>query len=637
MGRHAAGESFLTAFLRHNTDEELWLQVAQENHGRDFEQRFAALIRGRKVHYLTPGLVSVLDELKACFFPGPGIAKNALQRTLFNDRAWALTGITHTTASAGAMDEITQLVSHPVQNWDALICTSQSVKTHVELLIQQQLDYFAHRFGVTALKPSLPMLPVIPLGVDCGSFATSDDETKQARSALGIGAEEVVILFVGRLSFHAKARPLAMYQALQAAGERTGKTIRLIECGWFANDYIEKAFDEAAQQACPSIHRLVLDGRDPSKRRLAWSAADVFCSLSDNIQETFGITPIEAMARGIPVVVSDWDGYRETVRHGIDGFRVPTVSAPAALGQDLARRHALEIDTYDMYCGYASSLVAMDIEAASDKFTKLLQSEDLRKSMGRCGQERARHVFDWSVVLKEYAVLWTEQDARRRSTESIRAVPAPWPSRADPFLHFSHYATASLAPEDLITLNPGIDPERLTEELNKRLDLAMVKYSQALMLPTPELQKLLQLIGVSSNVTVQDVLESLTKESASIHSAAFRSLCWLLKLGLIKRVTPQRLEPRETNKSSPPPLGLAGHSKEEFSTLFIAGLGIAKKAGVTEARVDYPLTALGQRPHVKVAFGEKSLPGVTRLHPPKKSVASKAPGKTFTALPLGDG
>jgi starch synthase len=157
------------------------------------------------------------------------------------------------------MDEITQLVFHPVQNWDALICTSQSVKTHVELLIQQQLDYFAHRFGVTALKPSLPMLPVIPPGVDCGSFATSDDETKQARSSLGIGAEEVVILFVGRLSFHAKAHPLAMYQALHAAGERAGKTIRLIECGWFANDYIEKAFDEAAQQACPSIHRLVLD------------------------------------------------------------------------------------------------------------------------------------------------------------------------------------------------------------------------------------------------------------------------------------------------------------------------------------------------------------------------------------------
>jgi glycosyltransferase involved in cell wall biosynthesis len=30
------------------------------------------------------------------------------------------------------------------------------------------------------------------------------------------------------------------------------------------------------------------------------------------------------MAAGIPVVVSDWDGYKDTVRDGVDGFRIPT-------------------------------------------------------------------------------------------------------------------------------------------------------------------------------------------------------------------------------------------------------------------------------------------------------------------------
>ena len=621
MGRHAAGESFLTAFLRHNTNEELWVQVGQESHGRDFEERFAQLIKGRKVHYLTPGLVSVLDSLKACFFPGPGIAKSALQRTLFNDKAWALTGITHTTASAGAMDEITQLVSHPVQTWDALICTSQSVKTHVERLIQQQLDYFSHRFRTPLSQPSLPMLPVIPLGVNCDDFTTNDDTSRQARSVLGVGAAELVVLFVGRLSFHAKAHPLAMYQALQKASERTSKKVRLIECGWFANDYIEKAFDEAAHQACPLVNRLVLDGRDPSKRRLAWSAADVFCSLSDNIQETFGITPIEAMARGIPVVVSDWDGYRETIRHGVDGFRVPTVSAPAGLGQDLARRHALEIDNYDMYCGYSSSLVAMDIEAAAQQFTQLLQSEDLRKSMGRSGQERAQHVYDWSVVLKEYEALWTEQDARRRAAEKPSALPVPWPSRADPFLHFSHYATVALGAEDRLVIHPDINRENLEEGLSRRIDLAMVKYSQAVMLPAPELQQLLKAIGASGSVVVKDILATIAQEASPLRTAAYRSLCWLLKLGLLQRVTDEGLKPREAAESFGSNIGLSSQSTVDITTLCIAGLGIAKKAGVTEARVDYPLTALGQQPHVKVVFGEKSLqlpagfgPGILLLH-----------------------
>ena len=54
-------------------------------------------------------------------------------------------------------------------------------------------------------------------------------------------------------------------------------------------------------------------------------------SLSDNMQETFGLTPIEAMAAGLPSVVSDWDGYRDTVQHREHGFRIPTLAPPPAL------------------------------------------------------------------------------------------------------------------------------------------------------------------------------------------------------------------------------------------------------------------------------------------------------------------
>ena len=56
-----------------------------------------------------------------------------------------------------------------------------------------------------------------------------------------------------------------------------------------------------------------MDGRVPGVSQTAYAAADIFVSLSDNIQETFGLTPVEAMAAGLPVVASDWDGYRETI------------------------------------------------------------------------------------------------------------------------------------------------------------------------------------------------------------------------------------------------------------------------------------------------------------------------------------
>jgi len=50
------------------------------------------------------------------------------------------------------------------------------------------------------------------------------------------------------------------------------------------------------------------DDNDAAWYRSAWQAAGVFIALSDKIQETLGLTPLEAMAEGLPVIVSDWDG-----------------------------------------------------------------------------------------------------------------------------------------------------------------------------------------------------------------------------------------------------------------------------------------------------------------------------------------
>ena len=71
--------------------------------------------------------------------------------------------------------------------------------------------------------------------------------------------------------------------------------------------------------------------------RCCWAAADIFLSLVDNPQETFGLAPVEAMAAGVPVVVSDWDGYRYTVSDGVEGFRISTLSpGHVQQGEELA-------------------------------------------------------------------------------------------------------------------------------------------------------------------------------------------------------------------------------------------------------------------------------------------------------------
>ena len=53
-----------------------------------------------------------------------------------------------------------------------------------------------------------------------------------------------------------------------------------------------------------------------------WSDADIFCTLSDNIQEAFGTTPIEAMAAGLPVICYDYGGQTDFLSSDSTGYVV---------------------------------------------------------------------------------------------------------------------------------------------------------------------------------------------------------------------------------------------------------------------------------------------------------------------------
>src|SRR5690606_35338045 len=150
-------------------------------------------------------------------------------------RLYSITGVTHTTASAGAMDLIVSLLYAPAQEWDALICSSSVVRDTVEQVLYQQQDYLPHRKGAAHFVR--PQLPVIPLGVDTDAFRPEADRRAAARAGLGLGADDIAVLFVGRLSFHAKAHPLPMYlgleRAAQALARKGGQKLHLIQAGWF--------------------------------------------------------------------------------------------------------------------------------------------------------------------------------------------------------------------------------------------------------------------------------------------------------------------------------------------------------------------------------------------------------------------
>lgn len=528
MGRNAAGASFLKGFARHARVSSFDCFVEASDHGREFAARIAAEGRREPVRMITRPNMAALADAGSLHFPSPYLTKLAWERSLFGHTRWSITGVTHTTASDRAMDSLTDLLTAPVQPWDAVICTSEAVRANVRCLLDAQQAYLRERLGATRFVE--PELPMIPLGIVTDDFHFSDNDRRSARDAIGADAETIVVLFAGRLSFHAKAHPLAMYQALEAARRTVppGMKIMLVECGWHANDYIAKAFAAAAAYASPGVDVRVLDGRRPDERKTAWASADVFCSLSDNIQETFGLVPIEAMAAGLPCVVSDWNGYKSTVRDGIDGFRIATLAPSPGAATDMAAAHALGTETYDMYCGQTCMMISVDVQATADAFSRLFNDAELRRTMGEAGRRRAREQYDWSAIVPQYQSLWAELAARRSRAAEV-PLAHPWPARMDPFAAFAEYPTRHLTLDTALTLGDP-DFDRSMVRLSELEALDMVSFAKRGLLDRNDSSTVLA-AAARGPATARELIEGI----APAHRPyALRALARLTKLGILR-------------------------------------------------------------------------------------------------------
>jgi hypothetical protein len=201
----------------------------------------------------------------------------------------------------------------------------------------------------------------------------------------------------------------------------------------------------------------------------------------------------------------------------------------SGLGGDLAQRHALEIDTYDMYCGHACSLVAVDVQATADAFIRLFGSPELRKQMGETGRQRAREVYDWAAIIPQYEALWVQLSAIRQAQQDLKPLPHPWPARMDPFHAFASYPTQLLTEQTVLTL---VDTDADTA-LNRALayrQLAMIDFAKVILPSEEEIQAVLRAAAVGPKATVE-LMPAIPAERLAV---VFRSLVWLVKLGVLK-------------------------------------------------------------------------------------------------------
>ncbi len=228
-------------------------------------------------------------------------------------------------------------------------------------------------------------IAVIPSAVNTAVYRpVSRDE---ARRRIGLAPDNHVVVYVGRMLPRKDVRNVVRAFALllrrySEAGldemRAYNQTPLLLLVG---GESVEP--DPVATPEIGELQRLAAElgvadrvrfvgKRQPDVLRDYYSAGDV--AVTTPWYEPFGLTPLEAMACGVPVVGSAVGGITYTIADGETGLLVPPRD-PASLAGAL----------YD-----------------------LLEAPDARRRMGAAARARAERLFTWPVVAARTAALYEE-------------------------------------------------------------------------------------------------------------------------------------------------------------------------------------------------------------------------------------
>ncbi|MDH0868156.1 glycosyltransferase family 1 protein [Mitsuaria sp. GD03876] len=262
----------------------------------------------------------------------------------------------------------------------------------------------------------------VPCGVDLDEFGPGDK--LQARRRLHLPEDEFIVLQLGRLV--PRKGVDNVIRAAAALRQIPGRSFRLLIVGGESTVPDETRTPEIgrlrriAQEAGGEANVTFVGRRDRDQLRDYYRAADVF--VTTPWYEPFGITPLEAMACGTPVIGAEVGGIQHTVVDGLTGYLVPPED-PQTL--------ALRLDD-------------------------LRSHPEIGRLMGRAGLLRVQREFTWDSVAFRLAGVYARVAARRAmlGAQPIRLLePVAEGEAADgaaPLRHLSrpHLATPGTAAAD---------------------------------------------------------------------------------------------------------------------------------------------------------------------------------------------
>ncbi|MGE4421501.1 MAG: glycosyltransferase family 4 protein [Pseudodesulfovibrio sp.] len=443
LGRTVANVGFLDALLKADPFDEYHFFLpdrrALDPLQKHLELAAPGMVDQGRVRLMLrealPGRLADTDyhcfHLSDCITSQPFLSR---MRNQLSERIFPITGPIHSLSYAGYPKAFLQHLWPGATRRDAIVCTSAAGLRAVEGFFGQ----LRAGFGLDAATHPGPRLERIPLAVDADAYAPGGEREDGPTR----------ILVFGRISHHSKMDLVPLVRALHRLVQDglDPHAVELVLAGWAEQEthVLDTLTHLAANAGIPMS--VVLRPGEARKREL-FQKADVFVSIADNPQETFGITLVEAGAFGLPVVASDYDGYRDIVAHGETGLLVPTMGPAETPDVDLTA--PLNFDNH--YHLSLAQATAVDIPALAEALGRLIRDPELRAAMGAAGRERVRRLFHWPVVIGQYAALWDALWEEPVEAGPLRALVHPLAPEYGRI--FGHYPARTL--DDTVKLTVG--------------------------------------------------------------------------------------------------------------------------------------------------------------------------------------
>jgi glycosyltransferase involved in cell wall biosynthesis len=349
---------------------------------------------------------------------------------------WPITAVTHSLNGRNVIDHAVRLSHAAMAPYDAIFCTSRDGREAMRKLLAGGAAIAGRSFA--------GRLEHLPLGID-DELADRTGNRERARTRLRIASDAVVLLVLGRMTPFQKMDlgPLLRTFAQQIV-PKSPRPVCLLLAGNASPDDLRLLKISIERYALEPHVRLQANFPLDQKPDVL-AAADILVSPVDNAQETFGLSLLEAMAAGLPIVASRFDGYKDLVEDGVDGFLIDSYNSPCdpmAEWFDLLDPNIAQL--------FQSQGVAIDMGQLARRVLQLVGDEGLRTTMGAAGVRKVDREYRWSRVIARYEDTW---DRLAAEAARVGIVGARAPDNAFNLgggVVFSHYASSVLEPDRLV-------------------------------------------------------------------------------------------------------------------------------------------------------------------------------------------